>query len=211
MLRGNRNVSIAETIHSYIKGGEKVLIAIDAPLGWPQNLGIFLQGHKAGGNLNIDAHNLFRRETDKFVKRKIGKQSLDVGADRIARTAYAALAIINDLRYMTNSEISLAWDKNFNEKVSVIEVYPAATLISYGIPSSGYKEKNQHNARREIINEVVHYVQKSCDLSKAEQDANILDSIICILAAKDFLTGKVHYPESLEVAKKEGWIWIKSQ
>jgi hypothetical protein len=39
-------------------------------------------------------------------------------------------------------------------------------------------------------------------------DSNALDSVVCVLAAKDFLDDTTFQPESLELAKKEGWIWV---
>ncbi len=39
--------------------------------------------------------------------------------------------------------------------------------------------------------------------------ADVLDSAVCLLAAKDFLKGNVYFPSNLEKAKKEGWIWVK--
>jgi hypothetical protein len=44
------------------------------------------------------ANAMFRRTTDLFIQQKLKKTPLDVGADRIARTAYAALAILGTLR-----------------------------------------------------------------------------------------------------------------
>jgi|LSQX01.1.fsa_nt_gb hypothetical protein len=37
--------------------------------------------HLAGEAININSNPLFRRETDRFIRRNIGKQSLAVGAD----------------------------------------------------------------------------------------------------------------------------------
>ncbi len=44
-----------------------VLLSIDAPLGWPEAMGRGLVGHVAGGMVGIDADQMFRRETDRFV------------------------------------------------------------------------------------------------------------------------------------------------
>ncbi|WP_350343898.1 DUF429 domain-containing protein [Proteinivorax tanatarense] len=91
---GFTKTPIAQTIYKWINPDDKVLLAVDAPLGWPQNLGSTLTEHIAGEPLESDSNNLFRRETDKFIKRNVNKQPLDVGADRIARTAHSALAIM---------------------------------------------------------------------------------------------------------------------
>src|SRR5687768_14635805 len=45
----------------------QTLIAVDAPLGWPQTLGRVLASHRAGEALEAEAHEMFRRETDLFI------------------------------------------------------------------------------------------------------------------------------------------------
>jgi predicted RNase H-like nuclease len=206
---GTKNSSIAEIIFSWITPEENVLLAIDAPLGWPANLGHALYNHNAGKIIDIDSNDLFRRETDKFIKKTLGKQPLDVGADRIARTAYSALKIIWELRLLTGEPIELAWDNVNLKGISAIEVYPAATLGCYGIKSSGYKEKNQQSDRGEIIAGLREHMIMPNDVYLLEQNADALDSSVCLLAAKDFIEGNVYYPEDLNLARKEGWIWVK--
>ena len=85
-----REEELLESICCSINKNPTTLLAIDAPFGWPVSLEESLQGHKAGDVIAQDANTLFRRETDIFIKKHINKQPLDVGADRIARTAWAA-------------------------------------------------------------------------------------------------------------------------
>jgi hypothetical protein len=80
-----------------------------------------LANHRAGAELGVKAHDLFRRATDRFIRQHFGKQSLDVGADRIARTAHSALVLLGILRRRLGEPIPLAWDPNIRE-VSAIEV-----------------------------------------------------------------------------------------
>lgn len=207
---GTKNSSVAEIIYSWITPEEKVLLAIDAPLGWPSNLGQALYNHNAGQTIDIDSNDLFRRETDKFIKKKIGKQPLDVGADRIARTAHSALKIIGELSLLTGEPIELAWDNVNLKGISAIEVYPAATLCCYGIQSIGYKEKNQQSTRREIIVGLRGHMVMPTDINLLKQNADALDSAVCLLAAKDFIEGNVYFPENMGLAKREGWIWAKN-
>ncbi len=94
----------------WIEGEEPCLIAMDAPLGWPDALSRSLVDHYAGRVLADDAHALFRRRTDRFIRSRVGKQPLDVGADRIARTAHAALSLLHRLRERTGERIPLAWE-----------------------------------------------------------------------------------------------------
>lgn len=56
--------------------GGPVLVAIDAPLGWPAALGTTLSRHRAGDGIATDPNELFRRETDSVIKRTLGKQPL---------------------------------------------------------------------------------------------------------------------------------------
>ncbi|MDD3503427.1 MAG: DUF429 domain-containing protein [Eubacteriales bacterium] len=206
---GSKNTPIAEIIFNWIGPNKKVILAIDAPLGWPANLGQALYNHNAGQLIDVDSNALFRRETDKFIKKMLGKQPLDVGADRIARTAHSALKIIRELSILLGEPVKLAWD-NINLKgITTIEVYPAATLGCYGIQSTGYKEKNKQSIRKEIVAGLRAHMIMLNDVDILEQNADALDSAVCLLAAKDFIEGNVYYPKNMNLAKKEGWIWAK--
>ena len=167
--------SIAEIIKSWIQEDDKVIFAIDAPLGWPENLGTSLYYHFAGQELSVEANLLFHRETDRFIKKSLGKQPLDVGADRIARTAHAALKIIGEVQLAINSKIEMAWNPEKLNKISVIEVYPAATLQCYGIRSGGYKEKEQRAQRDDILSGLRKILDIRCDSLHILQNADVLD------------------------------------
>lgn len=47
------------------------------------------------------------------------------------------------------------------------------------------------------------------DVDILEQNADALDSTVCLVAAKDFIEGDLYYPEDISLAKREGWIWAK--
>jgi predicted RNase H-like nuclease len=106
---GLKTESILDSIRSWLVQTPYILIALDAPLGWPKKLGETLVTHRAGQPVDGEADDLFRRRTDKVVKCKIGKQPLDVGADRIARTARAALELLAKVRKVVDKPIPLAW------------------------------------------------------------------------------------------------------
>lgn len=110
ILLGNRKKSIAKMVFEMCQNHNKCLIAFDAPLGWPKEMGRELVNHCAGDSLIVGDKVLFRRETDRFIKRMIGKQPLDIGADRIARTAYTALKILRELGEYSGNPIPLAWN-----------------------------------------------------------------------------------------------------
>lgn len=80
----------------------------------------------------------------------MGKQTLDVGADRIARTARSALDILEQIRQLTGLPIDLAWQPDFAARVAAIEVYPAGTLRARQLPCTGYKRSGGAPARARI-------------------------------------------------------------
>ena len=110
------------------------VLALDAPLGWPAALGAELATHHAGDPIDMAPNELFRRATDREIKRTLGKQPLDVGADRIARTAVAALRLLQFLRDKCGAAIPVVLDSKRGAGPVAIEVYPAATLQSRGLP-----------------------------------------------------------------------------
>lgn len=184
------------------------LLAMDAPLGWPEPMAQSLGNHNAGDALAGTANDLFRRETDRFIRERIGKQSLDVGADRIARTAHAALALLESLRHVLQCPIPLAWNPVF-EGLRAIEVYPAATLVAHGIESTGYKAANGQAARERVAQAVGSLIQIDAPIPAMERKSDALDAVICLLAAQDFLTGKAMPPNNHAPTLKEGWIWVR--
>jgi len=189
------------------------LIAIDAPLGWPAPLADGLKDHRAGSKLDGEPNYLFRRYTDREIQRRIGITPLDVGADRIARTAHAALALLGIVRDSTRREVPLAWSHHGLEGTSAIEVYPAATLRASGLPYRGYKKVDQEPARRQILvalNPALSFGANRLRIeSAAAENADLLDAIICMVAARDFLDGRAIPPSDLDVTQREGWIWVR--
>jgi len=181
---------------------------LDAPLGWPQDFGSTLNDHVAGMSLQNKANQFFRRETDRFVQRTYGKVPLDIGADRIARTALSALKFLGILSERAGVSIPLAWDADFTG-IAAIEVYPAGTLKASHIQSSAYKRPDQIEAREQILVWLAKEAELPGDLSLPLEDADALDAMICVLAGADFLAGKTYPPTNLALAQKEGWIWIR--
>ena len=193
--------------------GTSSLIALDAPLGWPTQLADTLVSHRAGASLPPSPRGMFRRATDDLVAERVGKRPLDVGADRIARTAHSALRLLGRLRDKTEMPIPLAWTPQDTAGVATIEVYPAGTLAGRGLPHSGYKGRSE---KAEAIRQrLVHAVSQETDLPTPVADAmrssdHVLDAVICVLAGCDFADGSVIAPSDLAVAQREGWLWVKT-
>lgn len=201
----------AKAIAKWIRSADTpALLAIDAPLGWPQPLSQALGKHRAGDELIVPAHSMFRRKTDVFIKQKAGQMPLDVGADRIARTAYAALRLLGDIsRDLRIERIPLAWQYP-SSGVAVIEVYPAATLKVQGFRSKGYKKSGQTEERTEIVKDISSGMSIPADVTEVmKKSADALDAVVCLLAARDFLVGDAMAPDNSALAEIEGWIWCR--
>ncbi|MDT0628080.1 DUF429 domain-containing protein [Alteromonas sp. W364] len=187
------------------------LLCIDAPLGWPMPMTTLLGSHSAGEMLHSDANTFFRRETDLCIKRVYNKNPLDIGADRIARVALSALNIIDRLRQEVG-HLPLLWSPEELSSGGVIEVYPAATIISHGLNGTGYKGKEQDKVknRRELFENLGSRTVTDVSIDYLVQKEDAFDAFICVLAGVDFIEGRSIAPSSIETARQEGWIWVKA-
>ena len=187
---------------------EPALLALDAPLGWPAPLAEVLQSHQAGQHLPGEANRLFRRHTDRVIRERIGKQSLDVGADRIARTAHAALGLLDELRSRLGDPIPLAWSVPTSGR-HAIEVYPAATLAAHGIDARGYKAASGRGQRDRLLQAMDRRIEVRPAIPDVDRGSDGLDAALCVLAAHDFLTGSAIAPDDRTPHRTEGWIWVR--
>jgi predicted RNase H-like nuclease len=207
-----RKATIAEYIYPWLRESRLSLIALDAPLGWPAALGRALSGHSAGGKISDAANKLFRRTTDEVVKEKLRKVPLDVGADRIARTAVAALVVLEELGKLVGNEISLAWSPGLETGVYAIEVYPAGTLRAYEMLGKVTHKGTTDLMKADLLERMEKDGEIEClgGLQAVIGNEHVLDSVICAIAARDFLNGKVVFPSEAQtaLAEKEGWIWF---
>jgi hypothetical protein len=183
-----------------------VLIAIDAPLGWPSALSAELHNHKAGGSFTSAKDMMFHRSTDNYVQAVIGKKPLEVGADKIARAAHTALSALKCLRIMSGKSIPLAWSNDISG-VAVIEVYPAGTLKARGLPDTQYKKPEQLDIRQRIADGLAGEFDGLQKYVIGPDD--VFDACLCLVAAKDFLDGYTAPPFDLPLAQREGWIWVR--
>jgi len=206
---GTASGSIAERVAGWIGKTATALLAIDAPLGWPANLGRTLASHRAGEAVHELSDRLFLRETDHVIQRKLGKRPLEVGADRIARTAVAALSLLDDLRTRLDEPIPLAWGSSSTERVSAIEVYPAGTLRAHGLDAPGYKKPLAIETRRRLLERLSERLDIAEDRTVLESQVDVLDAVLCVLAGWDYLGGAALEPEDRALAEKEGWIWVR--
>lgn len=202
--------SAIEAASEFLRGSAQALIALDAPLGWPLVLGPAIVSHHAGEPIPPLGHALFRRTTDIVVKRETAQQPLDIGADRIARTAVAALGLLAALRSGLATPIPLAWEAN-GDGIRAIEVYPAATLRQLSITPRSYKKPAQLATRMAIFDALAERAEMSAIRKAAEDSADAFDAAVCVLAGADFLQSRCRVPNETEraAAQREGWIWFR--
>src|SRR5687767_10351046 len=102
----------AEIVAGWVRSAEirPTVIAIDAPLGWPDALRTRLPSHRAGRTLVGKAEMLFCRRTDRRISARHDKAPMEVGAAWIARTARWALALLGEVERILERPVELAWD-----------------------------------------------------------------------------------------------------
>lgn len=212
VVQGSRRGDPTDVVGAWLeKSGERdVLLAMDAPLGWPGTLARELHKHQAGRPIETMPNDLFRRHTDRFVKEQVGKLPLDVGADRIARAGHAALAFLGRLERQLKTRIELAWSPSFSG-IRAIEVYPAATLKVHGIPTRGYKAKDGMAKRGKVLEGLSQRLFVKAEVPAMEKRSDTLDAVACVLAGADFLRGHCYPPVKGAPVEKEGWIWVREK
>lgn len=212
-LLGDADDPLTAHITPFIRNAEQPLLAVDAPLGWPDGLRNLIGKHRAGVAPAADASKdaSFRRHTDVEIRRI--KVPLEVGADKIARASFEALRVLGELRELTGLALPLAWTPNYSG-AAAIEVYPGATLVARQLACGPYKKKDQRPTRERMIRSMVTQsllspLPDSVALAAANDD-DVLDAIVCLVAARDFLLGLCDAPEprQLDRVKRESWIWV---
>ena len=203
---------IQNFVARYVEAGP-TLVAIDAPLGWPRALGPLLAKHVAGAPLAGEPNEIFKRATDRYIDANVGQPTMSVGSDKIARTAACVMNFLDRVRVDTGFEVPLLWSPGAIQKTGVIEVYPAATLKRYGWIHTGYKRGSKRAVIRvELVKLLSRVADVPYELQKlAEKNDDALDGIVCALAGVDFIRARVDMPSDLELAKREGWIWVAAR
>jgi len=109
-----------------LAGAGPAVLAFDAPLGSPIALGDHLARHRAGAPISATPAALVSRATGHAIRARLGMQPLEVGADRIARTAVAALGLLARVRARSGRSLPVAVAAAWEGEAVVSEVYPAA-------------------------------------------------------------------------------------
>lgn len=213
-LLGDADDPLRNRVAPFVRGGESVLVAIDAPLGWPDGLRQMLGSHAASlpPPISLRKDDCFRRYTDVVVRQV--KIPLEVAADRIARAAFEALRVLQELRIASELPLPLAWSPDF-AGAATIEVYPGATLAVRKLSKAPYKQPIETAGRTGTAEALVQ--ARLLDRLNAEVSAraaandDVLDAILCMVAARDFVMGECATPDEAHLGQiqREGWIWLR--
>jgi hypothetical protein len=185
------------------------VLGLDAPLGWPAALVDGLRDHRAGEELAspADPHLLWRRHTDREIHARTGKMPLEVGADRIARAAAAALAMLACARSRSGHRLPVPVTGPPWPAAVALEVYPAATArVWLGRPRGPSRD-----AAATLDALAATVTLPPVARSAALADEHVFDAILALLACADAAAGYAFAPPSnlAAVAEREGWIWVR--
>jgi len=172
--------------------GQADVVAIDAPLGWPDEFVAAVTAyHRGEAWPGSELLSLRYRLTDRTVASMTGVRPLSVSSDLIGVCAFRAAR----LRSM----------------FPAVEAYPAGALRVWGLPATGYKGVRGAPVRREIVAGLLRrcpwLAVDEVTLIRRDHD---LDALLCALVARAVATGRTHRPppEVAEVAAREGWIHL---
>jgi predicted nuclease with RNAse H fold len=197
-----------EAVLRHARDADKV--GIDCPLGWPDTFVEFVAGHRANQvrlpeTSSADwRRSLAYRHTDEHVRSTLQMIPLSVATDRIGVTAMRAARL----------QVLLAQQGHVIDRAGaglLVEIYPAAGLRHWGLPSRGYKG----GKARGLLGEVVDQLQRAApwlELSAFEQSCRFsdhaLDAVMSALLARAAALGLTTPPppDQLAAAEREGWI-----
>ncbi len=178
-------------------------VGIDAPFGWPQPFVELVGGDLTGsksvpGWTNGYRDSLRFRLTDFRAMEVLGRWPLSVSSDRIAITAMRCAGLLAQLDVLSRSG---------NDRV--YEVYPAAALCAWDLPSRQYKSDLESMMLKLVIRcpwlNISDEARRVCITSDHAFDA-LVSSLVARAASLQLTT----CPSGAEVerAEIEGWIAI---
>lgn len=199
-------------------------VGIDAPFGWPEAMVLALHDYATTGRWSpVDKQDFRYRRTDRFVRERVEQQTgrklwpLSPSSDRIALTAWR----LAQLREHGFERSGIRFDRAGAD--GVVEVYPAAALLLWGLERAGYKT-GQRPDRREAAEAAREELLASIEAQApwlvwepgarqtcVESD-DALDAVLASLIARAAALGLTEPPpqEDLELARGEGWIHLPS-
>lgn len=196
--------------------------AFDAPFGWPQEMVNSVHRYMTSGNWESEDREAFRfRRTDRFIRDTVfaetGKKlwPLSVSSDRLALTARR----MAQLRELLSQGSGVRFDRSGADRV--VEVYPSAALVMWGIDPSGYKRSGnslRHDGEckaRGVLLSALEGLLPQLSWAQGSRDAcvendDVLDAVFGAIIARVASLGLTLQPQGddLDRARVEGWIHL---
>ena len=197
--------------HIHAAAAGAAVVGIDCPLGWPAGFTDLLLAHRNGtvhsaaGSDSAARRSLAYRRTDVRVQQRTGRWPLSVSADLIGYPAMRAAGLLAGWPAAAQPV------RRSGVGSCVAEVYPAAALLRWGLPSRGYK---RDPAVRAALIAALRARAPWLDLGPSAplcgRSADALDAVLAALVA-----GAVHRgrtlgpgPDERASAEEEGWIHL---
>lgn len=195
--------------------GASDLTGIDCPVGWPDALLPFLAGHLAGEAHPVLDHDgiegrrlLAYRDTDRFVTARTGLIPLSVSADRLAHPAMRCAVI--------QAKIAQVHGRQARDGSGrLAEVYPAASLKSWGLVARGYKGRGgAETLRLAALLDGLKRAAPWLDLGGHDErlagSDDLFDALIAALTARAVALDCTLRPDAghARAARTEGWIHL---
>ena len=182
---------------------------IDCPLGWPQAFVEFVVAHQEQRGTYPDPAltgptwrwSMAWRVTDHVVSKEVhGLRPLSVVAEKIAHPAMRAAAVLSRLPAVDRAGGGV-----------VVEVYPAASMRLWGLPTASYKRPKQRPALSRLVDAlqvqapwlVLGEFESLCRTSD-----HAFDALVAALTARAAACGATAAPleQDRRAAEIEGWI-----
>lgn len=200
-----------EVILDVIEHADKT--GIDCPFGWPGAFVGFVAAHRSGhvalvpdGLETAWRRPLTMRRTDVFVQEKLRLVPLSVSADWIAHVALRCAVLLAKLD-------AAGRPVDRSGAGAVVEVYPAASLLGWGLRHRGYKQPRTPEVLAALAGDLLAAAQwLDCgpheETIRRSHDA--FDAVIAALTARAARQGQSWPPgeDDLAAARTEGWIAI---
>ena len=201
-----------QTILQMVKQTGKA--GIDCPFGWPDAFVEFVTSHRAGHlRVPADGHgprrNLTMRRTDVFVYEQLRLTPLSVSADRIAHVALRCAVLLAKFE-------AAGGPVDRSGSGPIAEVYPAASLRSWGLDHRGYKQKTATVALAGLVDHLLDeapWLDCTTHEQAMRRSHDVFDAVVAAMTARAAALGQTIPPaaDDLAAATAEGWIAIPDE
>lgn len=191
-------------------------IGIDCPLGWPDAFVDAVGAHhrREPWPADADRRPLTHRLTDHELRARGQGNPMSVSADLLGHVAMRGAWLQREW-CSRRSAASVPRDGS----AWLVEVYPAASLRAWGLPSRGYKVRRGADevpaaARRQILDGLIAAAGGRLDVSSIEERCltsdHVLDALVAAVSVLVVRAGGTTRPTETQraVAEREGWIHV---